>query len=103
MIVRMMQSAQRRLLKLFILDAPLAKKLSGRKSERDHCYDDCCDESAAVNLSRRGAQLFNYRFIFNTLFAGVHVARPARGHRDSSLFPRLKKSEARYPDGKEDD
>jgi hypothetical protein len=41
--------------------------------------------------------------IFNALFTCVHVARPARGHRDSSLFPRLKKAEARYPDGKENE
>jgi hypothetical protein len=99
----MITSGQRQLLKLFIPDAPLHLKSSGRKSERDQRYYSGRDESAAVNLPSRRAQLPDYRFILNALFARVHVARPARSHSDSSLFPRLKKSQTRYPDGKEND
>lgn len=53
--------------------------------------------------ARDGAQLVYLVPIRDALFARVHVARPARGHRDSSLLARLKEPQARHPYGKEDE
>jgi hypothetical protein len=45
-----------------------------------------------VNPSRFAAQLLNQIFVVQLLFTCVHVARPACGHRNSSLLARLHQS-----------
>ena len=79
------------------------KKSAGRKSERHKSSDQRSYQRAPVNPARGGSELLDLLLIIYALFAPVHVARPARGHSDSSLFPRLKESEASYPQGQEDD
>lgn len=56
-----------------------------------------------MNLSRFLSKKCYQIFIADALFARVQIARPARSHRNSSLFPRLKKSQPGYPDGEEDE
>lgn len=61
-----------------------------RESKRNQSDDNRCDEGATVNPLGGRAQLLNLVLISDALFACVHVARPARSHRDSSLLARLK-------------
>lgn len=56
-----------------------------------------------MNPPGSGAQFLYLVLIRDALFAGVHVARPARRHRDSSLLARLKEAQSGYPYGKEDE
>lgn len=62
-----------------------------------------CDQRATIDAARLHLQLLDETRVFNLLFARVHVARPARSHRDSSLFARLQQPESGHPEGQEDD
>lgn len=53
--------------------------------------------------ARTRAKLSDQRRIFNRFLSPVHVARPARSHRDSSLLARLEETQGCEPDGKEDE
>lgn len=74
-----------------------------RKGDGDERGDGGGDERASVNAARLGAQPRDQVFVLEPFFARVHVARPARSQRDSSLLARLQESQASDPDGKEHD
>lgn len=76
--------------------------LKVRKSERHERNQEGCQQRAAINASRTGAQIPDQFLVRDLLFARIQIARPARGHGDSSLLPRLKESQTADPDGKED-
>jgi hypothetical protein len=53
--------------------------------------------------ARNRAKLCHERFVLNNFLSIIHVARPARSHRDSSLLAHLKESDGGYPDGEKDE
>ncbi len=90
--------------KTFISDTPSASQdrvsWESQRQKRNHQGGD---ERTAINAARHGAQLLSQLLVADALFACVHVARPARGHRDSSLLARLHQAQPRDPDREEND
>jgi len=53
--------------------------------------------------ARNRPKLSHERLVLNSFLSIIHVARPARSHRDSSLLAYLEESNGGYPDGEEDE
>jgi hypothetical protein len=59
----------------------------GDCKKRKHESEQQC---SAMNPAGFDAETTCQTFILDALFARIHIARPARSHRDSGFFARLK-------------